>query len=1029
MCFPLHPTAQFPAYVLPDDRLAHNLLATSPLLGAHGRAVYRPTSVEIFSSDSAPRPFLTGSKTPTEHVWHLDLPPPSPTPAAGDPPESAVFPPAHTPGSAGAVLCAPAVAPFPAPLPSPSSSHWLVSAGVPPLAHLYPPLAVATVPHIHNLADASFVAYQHRAFGSPPLSSFLQAIRRGAFPHLPRLTARLVQQNPPLSPFTSFGHLDLISQFLRPSSKSSPAPALGHLRPLCPAAPPDGCLARADAPVVHARSIPRAEWLAADLTGRFPVRSRAGNEYVLVTALHGYIHVEAMPSRTAAAYVAAFSRAFRFFRTRGFPVRALVTDNERSSTLTSFFQSQSPPPAVQYVPPYNHRANPAERHIRSFKNHFLSILSSVHPHFPSDLWDRLLPHAELTLNHLRVWALDPAVSAFAGLHGAPLDFSAHPLHPPGQLVVAHDSPLTRSSWGPHGRRGFYLGPSLDHYRCSAVYMVGTGAVRDCDTLAHFPNPLFHFAALPDSPPSPAVPDPRPDPKVDGSDLVGRWFEDPDLGRCQVTGKGPPHRLLPGAGNRASGPRLAPGFHHTLRYSTPSGSVETSSVAEVADWLARFPALPPPQSAPPSPASPPPAHRYPTRSRARPPAAAACPGGVEGRDDADEPGLSSDSYGLSNASSAAAPLHRPAPPPLSSASCGLSHPPAPVSPAPPSLSRPDSCGLSNPAGAAPPSLPPLNLDDRGRQLRFSSAIAGPHSDEWKRAAGDDLRMLFVSSQCLVPTLSPASSPTYLKQVVREKYEEDFTSVNRRVRGTAGGDRISVPYCCSTATAGMPVVKILLNAVVSENAFFGVVDVAKFYYGADLPPWDIPSIRIPLDPHIYPPSLLEECGITPFLQKDKAGRPFVYADVRKCIPGLPQSGLLSQLRLIAHLNSHGYYETSTPMLFRHTSRPISFTLVVDDFGVKYLHRSDFDHLLSSLQELYSCTSSPVATRYLGIELSHDRPARTMRLSMPGYVEHLVASTCPDGPPPPAKSPSIYTPPRLWGTRPPIRPIRFLPPRLPC
>ena len=207
--------------------------------------------------------------------------------------------------------------------------------------------------------------------------------------------------------------------------------------------------------------------------------------------------------------------------------------------------------------------------------------------------------------------------------------------------------------------------------------------------------------------------------------------------------------------------------------------------------------------------------------------------------------------------------------------------------------------------------------------------------------------------------------------------------------------------------------VLNAVVSEDAFFGAMDVAKFYYGADLPPWDVPSIRIPLDPLIYPSPLLDECGISPFLQRDKAGRPFVFANVRKCIPGLPQSGLLSQLRLVAHLESHGYYETSTPMLFRHKTRPLVFTLVVDDFGVKYHRREDFDHLLSSLQELYSCTSSPVATRYLGLTLAHDRRARSLRVSMPGYIANLLASVCPSAPPRHARSPSIYTPP-VFGKR---------------
>ena len=33
--------------------------------------------------------------------------------------------------------------------------------------------------------------------------------------------------------------------------------------------------------------------------------------------------------------------------------------------------------------------------------------------------------------------LHPKLSAYAGIHGADLDFAKHLIHPPGQLVVVH----------------------------------------------------------------------------------------------------------------------------------------------------------------------------------------------------------------------------------------------------------------------------------------------------------------------------------------------------------------------------------------------------------------------------------------------------------------------------------------------------------------------------------------------------------------------------------------------------------------
>ena len=224
--------------------------------------------------------------------------------------------------------------------------------------------------------------------------------------------------------------------------------------------------------------------------------------------------------------------------------------------------------------------------------------------------------------------------------------------------------------------------------------------------------------------------------------------------------------------------------------------------------------------------------------------------------------------------------------------------------------------------------------------------------------------------------------------------------------------------------MSLVKMLLNAVCSENAFFGTLDVSNFYYGADIfgrPP----SIRIPL--RHYPASLLSDLQLSPFVQTDRSGQPFLYADVKKCIPGLPQSGLLSQLRLLSHLESHGFYETATPMLFRHVSRPISFTLVVDDFGVKYSDVADCRFLRTCLEEQYEVTGSEVGTQYLGYAIAYDRAARTISLSLPNYIAKLLQSVRPNGIRH-ARSPFIYEGIVYGSSAPPSLPLRYFPPRLP-
>lgn len=87
-----------------------------------------------------------------------------------------------------------------------------------------------TVPSIHNVSDASFVLYHHRAFGSPVLSTFLKAIRAGYLASIPRLTATIVLRNPPFSLATSFGHLDACRKGLHSTRQSFPPSLLALTR-------------------------------------------------------------------------------------------------------------------------------------------------------------------------------------------------------------------------------------------------------------------------------------------------------------------------------------------------------------------------------------------------------------------------------------------------------------------------------------------------------------------------------------------------------------------------------------------------------------------------------------------------------------------------------------------------------------------------------------------------------------------------------------------------------------------------------
>ena len=85
------------------------------------------------------------------------------------------------------------------------------------------------------------------------------------------------------------------------------------------------------------------------------------------------------------------------------------------------------------------------------------------------------------------------------------------------------------------------------------------------------------------------------------------------------------------------------------------------------------------------------------------------------------------------------------------------------------------------------------------------------------------------------------------------------------------------------------------------------------------------------------------------------------------GLPQSGLLANKLLEKRLNKRGYRQSKLlPGLWKHDWRPIQFTLVVDDFGVKYVGDKHALHLKKTLEENYKVTTEWDGTRYIGITL---------------------------------------------------------------
>ena len=81
--------------------------------------------------------------------------------------------------------------------------------------------------------------------------------------------------------------------------------------------------------------------------------------------------------------------------------------------------------------------------------------------------------------------------------------------------------------------------------------------------------------------------------------------------------------------------------------------------------------------------------------------------------------------------------------------------------------------------------------------------------------------------------------------------------------------------------------------------------------------------------------------------------------------------------------------TPGLWTHDWRPIYFTLVVNNFGVKYIENQHADHLVSEIKEHYNVTEDWEGKHYIGLIFDWDYVWRHVHISMLGYIPNALKS----------------------------------------
>ena len=153
------------------------------------------------------------------------------------------------------------------------------------------------------------------------------------------------------------------------------------------------------------------------------------------------------------------------------------------------------------------------------------------------------------------------------------------------------------------------------------------------------------------------------------------------------------------------------------------------------------------------------------------------------------------------------------------------------------------------------------------------------------------------------------------------------------------------------------------------------------------------------------IIDEYNVMDYVDDDG----YVYCEINGALYGLAQSGYIANKDLEKHLKPFGYYPLKTTAgLWHHKTRPITFTLIVDNFGCCFVNKEDADHLFNAVEEKYPVKIDWTGSKYAGIDLEWHYDKGYIILSMKGYVQRALKQFLHKAPKKPVHGPTKYDQP---------------------
>ena len=808
------------------------------------------------------------------------------------------------------------------------------------------------------------IKWMHAVCGYPVKSTWMKAVAAGNYIGWPMLTVKNVNKYYPETNETSMGHLNQTRRNVR----STRPLEMSNTKTLRGKKKRD----------VYMSVYNTRETICTDQTGQFPTRSQRGNKYIMVMVEidSNAILVEPMTSRKDAEMIRAYDTLITRLQRAGSAPTKHVLDNEISENMKAHIRDTCKM-QIELVPPGCHRRNAAEVAIRNFKAHFLSVLAGVADDFPMSLWDRLLPQTEITLNLIRQSNATPTVSAYAHLCG-PFDYNKMPMAPMGCNVQVHEKADSRGTWAYHTVDGWYINTSPEHYRTHTCHIKETRSERFSDTVDFKHKRITN-------------------PSITNADKVMEAIREVVQtikglgGQAASTEAHELQRLVDGARsmlettganrNSTNRPPTVPRGDNHHQYNTRSQMTE--SAPRVSDGPA------PRVSDRPSPtvsdrqrskrSEEPSRHRRVMREKSRSETAHGPPASrtrlQRARAAAAPPAMNT----RQRKSLLTIPL-RAKPRAALAATTARRHDKSQLRRLTQRISRAENEAMEAMA---------VMDATTGKMMNYRQLMRSPsHKVVWSRSSANEFGRL---AQGVGGRIKGTNTITFIrKSDVPHDRRKDVTygqfvctirpgkDETHRTRFTVGGDRVNYPGEVATPTADMMVAKLLFNSIISTpKARFMTMDISNFYLMTPLKRKEYIRMKI----SDIPEEIIIEYKLRELVTEDGS----IYIQANKGMYGLPQSGLLANELLEKRLNKQGYRQSKlVPGLWKHDTRQIQFTLVVDDFGVKYVDKADAQHLQQVLEEYYKITMDWEGRRYIGITLDWDYKRRQVHLSMPGYIK---------------------------------------------